>query len=59
MRRDRVTINRVILLIAVAGVLVLMGLVSSVRLLPPPPGPPTPTAPYVLDRPEGLPRLPH
>jgi hypothetical protein len=59
MRRDRVTINRVILLIAVAVVLALMVLFGSVRLLPPPPGPPTPTAPYVLDRPEGLPRIAH
>jgi hypothetical protein len=59
MRPDRVTTNRVILLIAVAIVLAVMVLVGSVRLLPPPPGPPTPTAPYVLNRPEGLPRIAH
>jgi hypothetical protein len=57
--RDRATTNRIILLIAVAVVLAVMVLFSSIRLLPPPPGPPTPTAPYVLDRPEGKPRILH
>lgn len=48
--------GRVILLILVALVLSAIVLASAVRLLPPPPGPPTPTAPYILDRPEALPR---
>lgn len=51
--------NRVILLIAVAIVIALMVWLSAVELLPPPPGPPTPTAPTVLDRPEGRPRIAH
>jgi hypothetical protein len=55
--RDRA--NRIILLIAVAIGLAVMVLLSSIQLLPPPPGPPTPTAPYVLDRPEGKPRILH
>jgi hypothetical protein len=42
--------NRVILLIAVSVVLALIVLSTAVDLLPPPPGPPTPTSPPVLDR---------
>jgi hypothetical protein len=34
-----------------------MVLGSAFKLLPPPPFGPTPTAPQVLDRPEGLPRM--
>jgi hypothetical protein len=53
------TMSRVLLLIVVALVLSLIVLGSAVKLLPPPPGPPTPTAPYILDRPEGKPRILH
>ena len=55
--RGRLTVNPVFLLIAVAIVVALIVLASAFKLLPPPPDAPTPTAPYVLDRPEGLPRL--
>jgi len=37
-------------------VLAAIVLVSAVRLLPPPPGSPTPTSPFILDRPEALSR---
>jgi hypothetical protein len=40
-----------------AMVVILIVLGSAFQLLPPPPGAPTPTAPYVLDRPEGLPHV--
>lgn len=56
-RRNR-SAYRVLLLIIVAVMVTLIVLVGSFELLPVPPGSPTPTAPYVLDRPEGLPRLP-
>lgn len=55
--RDKPNASRVLLLIVVAVIVSLIVLVSATDLLPPPPGPPTPTAPYVLDRPEGLPRV--
>jgi hypothetical protein len=55
-RRSRTT-SRVLLLIVVALMAALIVLWSAVELLPAPPGPPTPTAPFFLDRPEGLPRL--
>ena len=49
--------GRVGLLIVVALVVVALVLSVSLTLLPPPPGFPTPTAPPILDRPEGRPRL--
>ncbi len=49
--------GRVLLLIVVALVVTVIVLGGSFKLLPPPPGAPTPTAPYVLDRPEGLPHV--
>ena len=49
--------GRVGLLILVALVLTVLVLGSAITLLPPPPGYPTPTAPPILDRPEGRPRL--
>jgi hypothetical protein len=49
--------SRILLLIMVALVLAVIVLSGSFKLLPPPPFAPTPTAPYVLDRPEGLPRM--
>lgn len=53
------TNSRALLFVVVAIVIALIVLGSAVRLLPPPPGPPTPTAPYILDRPEGKPRILH
>ncbi len=53
MRRD----GRVMLLVLVAVIVIVLVLGSAFQLLPPPPGSPTPTAPTVLDRPEGLPRI--
>lgn len=49
-------VTPVILLILVVVVLAAIVLVSAVRLLPPPPGSPTPTSPFILDRPEALSR---
>jgi hypothetical protein len=57
--RNNALANRVILLLLVMLVVALIVLTSAVRLLPPPPGPPTPTAPTILDRPEGRPRILH
>ncbi len=48
---------RVWLLVLIALVVMAIVLGASLHLLPPPPGSPTPTAPIVLDRPEGLPRV--
>jgi hypothetical protein len=52
-----VAVNRTFLLILVAVVVTVIVLASALKLLPPPPISPTPTAPHVLDRPEGRPRI--
>lgn len=57
MRRHQT--GRMILLIVVAVMLAALVLVSAVQMLPAPPGAPTPTAPWPLDRPEGRPRMQH
>ncbi len=49
--------GRVGLLIVLAVVVAALVLSVSLTLLPPPPAYPTPTAPPILDRPEGRPRL--
>jgi len=54
---DRPTFNRVILLVLMALLLAALVLSATRSLLPPPPGAPTPTAPTILDRPEGRPRI--
>ena len=56
MMNERQAFGRVVLLALVAIVLAVIVLLSAVRLLPPPPGSPTATAPFILDRPEALPR---
>ncbi len=58
MRRTKV-ITRVVLLLAVVFIVSLIVLGSAFTLLPAPPGHPTPTAPPILDRPEGRPRIEH
>jgi len=54
-RRQRVNPVVWLLLIFVLVAMIVLG--GALTLLPAPPGYPTPTAPYVLDRPEGLPRV--
>jgi len=49
----------VVLLLAVVFIVSLIVLGSAFTLLPAPPGHPTPTAPPILDRPEGRPRIEH
>jgi hypothetical protein len=48
--------NRIWLLVLVLLIAAVIVLSTAIELLPPPPGSPTPTAPTVLDRPEGRPR---
>lgn len=48
---------RIWLLVLIALVVTVIVLGTSLHLLPPPPGSPTPTAPTILDRPEGLPHV--
>jgi len=54
---DRPTFNLVILLVLMALLVAVLVLSATVSLLPAPPGAPTPTAPTILDRPEGRPRI--
>ncbi|HEX3053402.1 MAG TPA: hypothetical protein VHP83_22270 [Aggregatilineaceae bacterium] len=46
-----------LLFVVVAVIIVVVVLGSAWTLLPQPPNSPTPTAPHMLDRPEGLPRI--
>ncbi len=55
--KQRQRVNPVVWLILVVVLVTIIALGGAFALLPAPPGPPTPTAPYVLDRPEGLPRV--
>jgi len=48
---------RVVWLLLVALIVTVLVLGSAFELLPAPPISPTPTAPYILDRPEGKPRI--
>lgn len=50
-------VGRIWLLVLVALIITVVVLGTALELLPPPPGSPTSTAPYILDRPEGLPRV--
>jgi hypothetical protein len=55
MRRHQT--GRILLLILVAAMLAIFVLASALEMLPAPPGAPTPTASWPLDRPEGRPRM--